>query len=90
MNIWGLVCYITCGLMLHMVFRCSVYYYMTVNPTTGISKKKFNDFADEIERVLLKTNTNTHSMLGTYTMPYDTLLYFEYTREFSCAIAHVI
>ena len=28
-------------------------------------------------------------MLGTYTMSYDTLLYYEYTREFTCAYSHV-
>ena len=39
--------------------------------------------------VLLKTNLNTHSMLGSYTMLYDTLLYFEYTREFTCAYSYV-
>ena len=28
-------------------------------------------------------------MLGSYTMLYDTVLYFEYTREFMCAYSHV-
>ena len=55
----------------------------------GFQDEILSDLAGEIEKVLLKTNTNTHSMLGTYTMSYDTLLYFEYTREFSCAYSNV-
>jgi hypothetical protein len=55
----------------------------------GLENKILSDLAGEVERVLLKSNLNTHSMLGSYTMSYDTLLYFEYTRKFSSAYSHV-
>ena len=55
----------------------------------GLEIEISSELAREIERVLLKTNLNTHSMLGLYTMSYDTLLYFEYTREFFCVYSHV-
>jgi len=55
----------------------------------GFQNEIFSNLAGEIERVLLKTNLNNHSMLGSYTIPYDTLLYFEYIREFTCAYSHV-
>ena len=55
----------------------------------GLEIEISSELAREIERVLLKTNLNTHSMLGSYTMSYDNLLYFEYTREFTCAYSHV-
>ena len=43
----------------------------------------------DVLRVLLKISVNTYSMLGSCTIPYDTLLYFEYTHEFTCAYSHV-
>ena len=55
----------------------------------GFQNEISSDLAGKIESVLRKTNLNTHSMLCSYTMPYDNLLYFEYTREFSCAYSHV-
>ena len=55
----------------------------------GLENEILSELVCEIERVLLKTNLITHSILGSYTMSYDTLLYFEYTREFSCAYSHV-
>ena len=55
----------------------------------GLEIEISSELAREIERVLPKTNLNTHSMLGLYTMSYDTLLYFEYTREFFCVYSHV-
>ena len=55
----------------------------------GFQNEISSDLVGEIDSVLLKTNVNTHSMLRSYTMSYDTLLYFEYTREFSCAYSHV-
>jgi hypothetical protein len=55
----------------------------------GFQNEIFSNLAGEIERVLLKTNLNNYSMLGSYTIPYDTLLYFEYIREFTCAYLHV-
>ena len=54
--------------------------YLTL--VQGLEIEISSELAREIERVLLKTNLNTHSMLGLYTMSYDTLLYFEYTRDF--------
>jgi hypothetical protein len=55
----------------------------------GFQNEISSDLAGNIERVLIKTNLNTHSMLGSYTMLYDNLLYIEYTREFWCAYSHV-
>ena len=55
----------------------------------GLEIEISSELAREIERVLPKTNLNTHSMLGLYTMSYDTLLYFEYTRDFFCVYSHV-
>ena len=55
----------------------------------GLEIEILSELAREIERVLLKTNLNAHSMLGLYTMSYDTSLYFEYTREFFCVYSHV-
>ena len=55
----------------------------------GFQNEISSDLVGKIESVLLKTNLNTHSMLSSYTMSFDALLYFEYTREFSRAYSHV-
>ena len=63
--------------------------YAKLTLVQGFQNEISSDLVGEIERVLLKTNVNTHSMLGSYTVSYDNLLYSEYTREFSCAYSHV-